>query len=111
MAGMMNNMGQYMQQGMPGGATPPPMPGAPTPPPMPNVQYFVSIGGQQAGPFTAQQLPQLVQNGSLTLQSYVWRQGMAQWQLAADMPEIAFAFVQQPPAPPAGGAPVPPPMP
>jgi len=111
MAGMMNNMGQYMQQGMAGGATPPPMPGAPTPPPMPNVQYFVSIGGQQAGPFTAQQLPQLVQNGSLTPQSYVWRQGMAQWQLAADMPEIAFAFVQQPPAPPAGGAPVPPPMP
>lgn len=111
MAGMMNNMGQYMQQGRAGGATPPPMPGAPTPPPMPNVQYFVSIGGQQAGPFTAQQLPQLVQNGSLTPQSYVWRQGMAQWQLAADMPEIAFAFVQQPPAPPAGGAPVPPPMP
>jgi len=111
MAGMMNNMGQYMQQGMAGGATPPPMPGAPTPPPMPNVQYFVSIGGQQAGPFTAQQLPQLVQNGSLTPQSYVWRQGMVQWQLAADMPEIAFAFVQQPPAPPAGGAPVPPPMP
>ena len=111
MAGMMNNMGQYMQQGMAGGATPPPMPGAPTPPPMPNVQYFVSIGGQQAGPFTAQQLPQLVQNGSLTPQSYVWRQGMAQWQLAADMPEIAFAFVQQPPAPPTGGAPVPPPMP
>ncbi|MCR4809053.1 MAG: SPFH domain-containing protein [Prevotella sp.] len=122
MAGMMNNMGQYMQQGiqttqqsmqqgMPGVATPPPMPGMGTPPPMPNVQYFISINGQQAGPFTAQQLPQLVQNGSLTPQTYVWRQGMAQWQLAADTPEIAFAFVPQPPTPPTGGASAPPPMP
>ena len=122
MAGMMNNMGQYMQQGIqttkqtmqatPQGqqVTPPPMPGMATPPPMPNVQYFISINGQQAGPFTAQQLPQLVQNGSLTPQTYVWRQGMSQWQLAVDMPEIAFAFIPQPPAPPTG-APVPPPMP
>jgi len=110
MAGMMNSMGQYMQQGLqagqqqinqqPGGATPPPMPGA-TPPPMPSVQYFVSVGGQQAGPFSPQQMPQLVQNGSLTLQTYVWRQGMAQWQLAQNMPELAFAFApQQPPTPP-----------
>ncbi|MBR2235743.1 MAG: SPFH domain-containing protein [Prevotella sp.] len=120
MAGMMNNMGQYMQQGMQAGqqqinqqlgTTPPPMPGAATPPPMPNVQYFVSIGGQQAGPFASQQMAQLVQNGSLTPQTYVWRQGMAAWELAQNMPELAFAFApQQPPAPPAG-APMPPPMP
>ena len=121
MAGMMNNMGQYMQQGVQNGqqqinqqlgATPPPMPGAATPPPMPNVQYFVSIGGQQAGPFAPQQMPQLVQNGSLTPQTYVWRQGMPAWELAQNMPELAYAFVPQQPTtpPPAPGAPVPPPL-
>ena len=121
MAGMMNNMGQYMQQGLQNGqqqinqqlgATPPPMPGAATPPPMPNVQYFVSIGGQQAGPFVPQQMPQLVQNGSLTPQTYVWRQGMPAWELAQNMPELAYAFAPQQPTtpPPAPGAPVPPPL-
>ncbi len=120
MAGMMNNMGQYMQQGLQAGQsqingqlgaqTPPPMPGAagPTPPPMPNVQYFVSIGGQQAGPFSSAQLPQLVQNGNLTPQTYVWKQGMAQWDVAANLPELAPLFMPQ--QPPAGG-PTPPPMP
>ncbi len=119
MAGMMNNMGQYMQQGMQnsqaqtnqqyGQQAPPPPPGAggATPPPLPNVQYFVSIGGQQAGPFAVAQLPLLVQNGTLTPQTYVWKQGMAQWDLASNQPELAPLFLQQPPA----GPPTPPPMP
>jgi hypothetical protein len=74
---------------------------------MPNVQYFVSIGGQQAGPFSSAQLPQLVQNGNLTPQTYVWKQGMAQWDVAANLPELAPLFMPQ--QPPAG--PTPPPMP
>lgn len=103
MAGMMNNMGQYWQQAQQ--ATPPPMQGGMTPPPMPNVQFFVAVGGQQAGPFSPQQLPQLVANGNLTPETLVWKQGMAQWAPAAQVPELAPLF-----APPASG-PVPPPMP
>lgn len=102
MAGMMNNMGQYWQQAQ--GGTPPPMGGA-TPPPMPNVQWFVVIGGQQAGPFTPPQLQQLVQNGNLTPQTLVWRQGMPQWGAASSLPELVPLF-----APPAAG-PTPPPIP
>ena len=107
MAGMMGNMGQYWQQ--PQGGTPPPMPGSqPTPPPMPNVQWFVAIGGQQAGPFSQPQMMQLVQNGNLKPQTLVWRQGMAQWGEAAMQPELSPLF-----APPAGTTPppMPPPMP
>ena len=94
MAGMMQNMGQQMQGAMN------------TPPPMPNVQYHVSVNGSQAGPFNMQQLAQMVQNGQLTQQSYVWKQGMANWELAGNVTELASLF-----APPAPGSMPPPPPP
>lgn len=93
MAGMMQNMSQNMQQAMN------------TPPPMPNVQYHVVIGGAQAGPFNMQQLQMMVQNGQLTLQTYVWKQGMSSWELAGNVQELASLFV--PPVP--GSVPPPPP--
>ena len=94
-AGMMNNMGQNMQQAMN------------TPPPMPNVQYHVSVNGAQAGPFNMQQLAQMAQSGQLTKQSYVWKQGMANWEFAGNVPELASLFA--PPVP--GSMPPPPPPP
>lgn len=88
MSGMMNNMGQQMQTGMN------------TPPPIPNVQYFVAVNGQQTGPFTIQQLQQYAMNGQFTPQSYVWKQGMAQWEYASAVPELASLFSAPTPPPP-----------
>ena len=93
MAGMMNSMGQNMQGAMN------------TPPPIPNVQYHISVNGSQAGPFNMQQLAQMAQGGQLTPQTYVWKQGMPNWELAGNVPELATLFV--PPAP--GSMPPPPP--
>ena len=95
MAGMMQNMGQQMQGAMN------------TPPPMPNVQYPISVNGAQAGPYNMQHLAKMAQNRQLTLQTYVWKQGMANWAFAKDVPELASLFA--PPAP--GSMPPPPPMP
>ena len=92
MAGMMQNMGQQMQGAMN------------TPPPMPNVQFYVSNNGQQVGPYNMQQLAAYVQSGHIMPQSYVWRQGMAGWEMAGNVPELASLFV--PPAP--QGTPPPP---
>lgn len=99
MAGMMNNMGQQMQSAMQ------------APPPMPQVQFMVAANGQQSGPYNMQQLQQLVQTGQLTAQTYVWKQGMAQWEPAGNVPELAslFAAPAAPPVP--GGMPTPPQMP
>lgn len=94
MAGMMQNMGQQMQGAMN------------TPPPMPNIQYHVSVNGAQAGPFNMQQLQQMAQSGQLTPQTYVWKQGMANWEFAGNVPELVTLF-----APPAPGATPPPPPP
>ncbi|MDO4956335.1 MAG: SPFH domain-containing protein [Bacteroidales bacterium] len=90
MAGMMNNMGQQMQNAMN------------TPPPMPQVQYMVSANGQQTGPYNMQQLQQLVQMGQFTMQTYVWKQGMPQWEFAGNVAELAslFAVPTPPPVPP-----------
>lgn len=65
----------------------PPMPGA-----VPQVQYMIGVNGQQMGPYDWKQLQQLVQQGWLTHQTYVWKQGMAQWQLAGEVQELLPLF-------------------
>lgn len=73
---------------MPGMGGMPPMPGA-----VPQVQYMVSINNQAAGPFDWNQLQQMVQMGQLTQQSYVWKQGMAQWTMAGQEQELQPLFM------------------
>jgi membrane protease subunit (stomatin/prohibitin family) len=88
MAGMMNQMGQNMNQQQN------------TPPPPPQIQYNVSVNGQTAGPFNWQQLQQMVQNGQITKNTHVWKQGMAGWELAGNVQELANLFGAVPPPPP-----------
>lgn len=92
MVGMMQNMGQNIQGAMN------------TPPPIPNVQYYVSVNGTQAGPFNMQQLQQMAQGGQLNQQSYVWKQGMPNWEFARNVQELNVLFT-----PPTQGTPPPPP--
>jgi membrane protease subunit (stomatin/prohibitin family) len=88
MAGMMNSMGQNMQNQQN------------TPPPPPTIAYSVSVNGQTAGPFHLQQLQQMVQNGQLTPNTHVWKQGMSAWELAGNVQELATLFGAVPPPPP-----------
>lgn len=92
--GGMNNMGQMGgapqmpgQKGM-GGA--PQMPGMGAA--VPQVQYYIGINGQQYGPCDWNKLQQLVQQGQFTQQSYVWKNGMAQWEFAGNVAELAPLF-------------------
>ena len=88
MAGMMGNMmsGMNQQQN--------------TPPPAPSVSYMVANNGQQAGPFTLDQLKQFAASGEFTKQTHVWKQGMDNWQQAGDVQELASVFMGSPPPPP-----------
>ena len=88
MAGMMNNMGQNMQQQQN------------TPPPPPTIAYSVSVNGQTTGPFNLQQLQQMVQNGQLQKTTHVWKQGMAAWEIAGNVQELSSLFGAVPPPPP-----------
>lgn len=64
----------------------------------PMVSYMIGMNGLQAGPFNWQQLKQLVQNGQLTTQSYVWKEGMSQWTFAGQIAELQplFAYAMPP---------------
>jgi membrane protease subunit (stomatin/prohibitin family) len=88
MAGMMNNMGQNMNQQQN------------TPPPPPQIQYSVSVNGQTSGPFNWQQLQQMLQSGQLQQNTYVWKQGMANWEMASNVQELSSLFGSVPPPPP-----------
>ncbi len=88
MAGMMNTMGQNMNQQQN------------TPPPPPIISYSVSVNGQTAGPFNFQQLQQMVQNGQLSQNTHVWKQGMANWEIAGNIQELSSLFGSVPPPPP-----------
>ena len=87
MAGMMNQMGNAMQGQMN------------TPPPIPTVAYMIAVNGAQSGPFNMQQLQQLVQQGQMNATTYVWKQGMANWELAGNVQELKSLFVANTPPP------------
>jgi membrane protease subunit (stomatin/prohibitin family) len=91
MAGMMSQMGQGFNQQQN------------TPPPPPQIQYNVAVNGQTAGPFVMSQLQQMVQNGQLNAGTYVWKQGMAGWEMAGVIPELSGLFAATPPPPPPPG--------
>jgi hypothetical protein len=92
MAGMMNQMGNTMNPQSPQNPQMPPTP--------PSVQFFVAVNGQQTGPFNMQQLQQLVSNGQLQSNSFVWKQGMQNWEEASKLIELQSLFGAVPPPPP-----------
>lgn len=68
------------------------------PPPLPAaVQFFAVVNGQQAGPYTTEQLSQLINAGTINQQSHVWKKGMAAWAVANTVPEVAALFNNVPP--------------
>jgi len=93
MANMMNQMGNQVQnaQNMP--------------PPPPQLAYNISINGQNSGPFNLGQLQQMVQSGQINQNTYVWKQGMAGWELAGNVAELSILFAPTPPPPPPPPAP------
>lgn len=81
---------QTTQSGM---STPPPPPGA--------TQYMVyTADQQQIGPLGIPQLKQMVTQGTLTKQTFVWKNGMANWELAGNVAELGSIFAMPTPPPP-----------
>jgi membrane protease subunit (stomatin/prohibitin family) len=109
-AGMMNTAGMTMAAPS---MTPPPFAPAPPappppPPPPPQAQYSLSIEGQTLGPYPLAQLAELVRSGQLTRTTYVWKPGMAGWEAAGAVGELAPVFGPAAPPPPASPPPSPP---
>jgi membrane protease subunit (stomatin/prohibitin family) len=82
-------VGQRAVASMGGGGTPPPLPT--------ENQWYVGIGGQQQGPFDLNGLAGQVSGGAMTRSSLVWKNGMAGWVPAGEVPELAQLFGSVPP--------------
>jgi len=87
--------GQQMNQ-MGGSMAPQTVP----PPPPTSSIYYVLVNGNQQGPYDIAALRQLVQNGMLTRNTYVWKNGMPQWTYAGECSELQQLFGTTPPPPP-----------
>jgi membrane protease subunit (stomatin/prohibitin family) len=67
------------------------------PPPLPAAEWYVGVGGQQQGPFDLNALASQVASGGLTRDTLVWKNGMAAWTAAGQVPELSGAFAAVPP--------------
>lgn len=94
MAGMVGGMMNGMNQQVPPQAqNVPPVPG--------NDSYHVAVNGTATGPYTVSVLSTMAANGQLTKESLVWKSGMANWQAAGSISELAGLFAGTvPPVPP-----------
>lgn len=82
MAGMFNNMNQGLnnnQQGI-------------TPPPIPTILYHMALQNGQTAQYDINGMKSNIANGTLTKDTLVWKQGMANWVKASEVPEINLLF-------------------
>ena len=100
-------MGMGTAPQMPGMGGAPQMPGMQMKQATPQVSYMVGVNGQQAGPFDWNQLQQLVSQGQLTQQTYVWKQGMPNWAFAGQVQELQPLFMNAAPPQMPGMPPMP----
>ena len=100
-------MGMVAAPQMPGMGGAPQMPGMQLKQSTPQVSYMVGVNGQQAGPFDWNQLQQLVSQGQLTQQTYVWKQGMPNWDFAGNVQELQPLFMNAAPPQMPGMPPMP----
>ncbi|HYR45340.1 MAG TPA: SPFH domain-containing protein [Terriglobia bacterium] len=71
------------------------------PPPLPPA-FFIAVNGAQTGPFDMNTLAAKTRDGSLTRETLVWRQGMAEWTAAGTVTELQPLFAGTPPPLPKG---------
>ncbi len=71
----------------------PTFPTPPTPPQIPvSEEYYIAMNQKSVGPFDKKQLQGFAKIGTLTRQTYVWKQGMQNWLVAGDMIELSSIF-------------------
>ncbi len=97
MAGMYNQNQFNPQTGMQNQQNTPP-------PPPPVSQYFIAVNGAQQGPYDDNTFRGMIQSGVVKKETVIWKNGMAGWLPAGQVPELAAFFNTMPP-------PMPPPPP
>jgi hypothetical protein len=92
---MLGPVGQPSAPAPPGapGAFPLPTSAAPPPPP----RWYFAQKGRSVGPLTLGQIAEAVVDGRVVADTLVWTMGMSEWKRAADVPQVASCFADEPP--------------
>lgn len=59
--------------------------------------YFLVLNGAQAGPYTIAQLTEFMCLGVMTQNTYVWKEGMPDWDFAHNVDKVKQLFTATPP--------------
>jgi hypothetical protein len=86
---MINTMNQAMSQMHIPGSMNQPLPIA--------ISYYAMIDGLQTGPFSEQELSRLISEKKISKETYLWKPGMAKWDLAERIPEVLKLVALAPP--------------
>jgi len=86
---MMQNMNQQQNQPQNQPQGPPPIPAAD--------KYFYAADGQQKGPLSIAEIKGLIEGNTFNKETLVWKDGMAAWTKAEEVPAISSLFGSAPP--------------
>ena len=77
----------------------------PPPPPVPqaseSMSVRIAVNGQDYGPYERATLLEMIGNGTLTRETYVFMPGMSEWKMAKDVEKVSALFGSSAPLPPA----------
>ena len=63
----------------------------------PQAFYYAVLDGKQTGPFSEQELSHLITEKKIVKETYIWKPGMPNWELAEKLPEILKLVALAPP--------------
>jgi hypothetical protein len=55
------------------------------------------IEGNQAGPFSEQELSRLISEKKVVKETYIWKPGLVKWEIAEKLPEVLKLVALSPP--------------
>lgn len=59
--------------------------------------FYVVLDGKSVGPLATSELSRLIAERRVTKETYVWKPGMSDWQLAENVPEVLKLVALAPP--------------
>ena len=63
----------------------------------PDSIYFAVIDGKQSGPYSLTELSRLIAEKKIVKETYIWKPGMPQWELAENISEVLQLVAITPP--------------
>lgn len=59
--------------------------------------YYAIIEGNQAGPFSEQELSRMISEKKIVKETYIWKPSLPKWEIAENLPEILKLVALIPP--------------